>query len=124
VRWPDGHSTRLVQVCIDSPDRLHEQERRFWLAATGWGLAPSDRPEFGGKSYPPSGPIRLLYQRLGPDDPGESIRAHLDLATDDMPAEMARLVTLGANRIGPGSGWYALRDPAGLAFCVTGQSPH
>jgi predicted enzyme related to lactoylglutathione lyase len=124
VRWPDGHSTRLVQVCIDSPDRLHEQERRFWLTATGWGLAPSDRPEFGGRSYPPSGPIRLLYQRLGTDDPGESVRAHLDLATDDIPAEVARLVTLGANRIGSGSGWYALRDPAGLAFCVTGQSPY
>jgi hypothetical protein len=123
VRWPDGHATRLVQVCIDSPDRVYEQERQFWLAATGWGLEPSDRPEFGGKSYPPAGPVRLLYQRLGADDRGRSTRAHLDLATDDIPAEVARLVKLGATRIGPGSGWYALQDPAGLAFCVTGLSP-
>jgi hypothetical protein len=124
TRWSSGHATRLVQVCIDAPERVHEQELRFWSEVTGWAVRPSDRPEFGGKLYPPDGPIRLLFQRLGSDDPGETTRAHLDLATDDMAREVERVVALGATRIGPGSGWYALRDPAGMAFCVTGQSPY
>jgi catechol 2,3-dioxygenase-like lactoylglutathione lyase family enzyme len=124
TRWPSGHATRLVQVCIDAPERVHEQEIDFWSEVTGWAARPSDRPEFGGKLYPPDGPIRLLFQRLGADDPGETTRAHLDLATDDMATEVERVVALGATKVGPGYGWYALRDPAGMAFCVTGQSPY
>jgi catechol 2,3-dioxygenase-like lactoylglutathione lyase family enzyme len=125
VRWSDGHATRLLQVCIDSPPDLHDQETRFWVKATGWDLKESPLPEFAGKCYPPpGGPIRLLFQRLGSDDGADSTRAHLDLATDDIPAEVERLVGLGATRIGPGDGWYALRDPAGTPFCATGQSPY
>jgi hypothetical protein len=51
------------------------------------------------------------------------VRAHLDHGTDDVVAEVRRLRNLGAEEIGPGRGWHALRDPAGLAFCVTGNSP-
>ncbi len=83
------------------------------MAATGWALRESDGPEFAGKCYPPDGPIRLLFQQLGPDDGADRTRAHLDLATDDTAGEVERLVGLGATRIGPGRGWYALRDPAG-----------
>jgi predicted enzyme related to lactoylglutathione lyase len=124
VRWPDGHASRLLQVCIDAPEHLHEQETRFWAAATGWALRESDQPEFAGKCYPRDGPIQFLFQQLGPGDKGASTRAHLDLATDDLAAEVERVVAVGATRIGPGRGWYALRDPGGTAFCVTGQSPY
>ena len=35
-----------------------------------------------------------------------------------------RVQDLGAGDIGRGrGGWHALRDPAGLAFCVTANSP-
>jgi glyoxalase superfamily protein len=124
TRWPTGHATRLVQVSIDSPERLHEREVSFWSEVTGWEARPSDRLEFGGKLYPSDGPIHLLFQRLGSDDPGDATRAHLDLATDDMATEVERVVALGATKIGPGYGWYALRDPAGMPFCATGQSPY
>ncbi|MBA2559755.1 MAG: VOC family protein [Propionibacteriales bacterium] len=123
VRWPGGHASRLLQVCIDSPEAVHNQEVVFWPTATRWSVRPSERPEFAGKCYPPNGPIRLLLQRLGADDPGVRTRAHLDLATDDVVAEVARVRELGATMIGPGFGWVALRDPAGLPFCVTDQSP-
>jgi catechol 2,3-dioxygenase-like lactoylglutathione lyase family enzyme len=124
-RWPDGHATRLLQVCIDSPPDRHDQETRFWGDATGWDLKESPHPEFAGKCYPPpGGPIRLLFQRLGSDDRADSTRAHLDLATDDISAEVERIVALGATRLGPGRGWYALRDSAGTPFCATGQSPY
>jgi hypothetical protein len=34
-----------------------------------------------------------------------------------------RLLDLGAERLLDGEGFVALRDPAGLGFCVTGNSP-
>jgi hypothetical protein len=52
------------------------------------------------------------------------VRAHLDHGTDDLPAEVDRFRQLGAEAIGPGRGWFALRDPLGVAFCVTENSPH
>ncbi len=124
LAWGAGHQTRLVQVCVDSPADLHEAEVAFWRAATGWRWAPGDAPEFAGKLHGPVGsPIQLLFQRLGEHDPGRSTRVHLDLGSDDIEADANRLVALGAERIGAGDGWIALRDPAGLAFCTTRSSP-
>jgi hypothetical protein len=124
LAWGDGHRTRLVQVCVDSPAGRHEAEVAFWRAATGWRWVPGDAPEFAGKLYGAAGsPIQLLFQRLGGDDPGSSTRVHLDLGSDDIGADADRLVSLGAQLIGPGDGWIALRDPAGLSFCTTGNSP-
>jgi hypothetical protein len=89
-----------------------------------WPWSASDAEEFAGKLYPPSGSsVQLLFQRLGDDDAGTTVRAHIDLGTDDLEADAQRLVELGATRIGPGRGWVALRDPTGLVFCTTGNSP-
>jgi hypothetical protein len=121
VGWA-GHRSRLVQVCIDSPPDRHNVEVRFWRAATQGRWASGDTPEFAGKLYPADGPVQLLLQRLGPETSGPT-RAHIDIGTDDIDAEVARAVGLGAERLWPGGGWYALRDPTGLVFCVTGNSP-
>ena len=47
---------------------------------------------------------------------------HLDFSTDDVEAEVARLVELGATETGRNSfgdfGWVVLADPEGNAFCV------
>ena len=123
----DGARSRLVQVCIDSPVTLHDREVEFWRAATGWRWLPNNDDyeiEFAGKLRPPTGmPVQLLLQRLGVDDAGTTTRAHLDLGTDDREAEAVRLESLGATRLWPGDGWIALRDPLGMPFCVTGNSP-
>jgi len=63
----------------------------------------------------------VLFQRL--DEEQGPVRAHLDLGTDDLAAEAARLVSLGAARRGPGRGWVALRVPVVLASCATENSP-
>ena len=122
--WPDGHRSRLVQLCIDSPAELHDDEIAFWRAATGWRYTPSSGDEYGGKLYPPErGPLQLLFQRLGDDDSGTTTRVHIDLGTDDMDAEVGRLETLGAERRYEGDGWVQLADPGGMPFCVTTNSP-
>jgi hypothetical protein len=123
VTWPDGHRTRMVQVCVDSPRVAHDREVAFWRALLAGRWVDSDGREFAGKWHDDAGsPVQLLFQRLDEDD--GPVRAHLDLGTDDVPAESRRLLDLGATDIGPGRGrWHALRDPAGLAFCATGNSP-
>jgi Glyoxalase-like domain len=60
------------------------------------------------------GTLGLLIQRLG-HGPG---RVHLDIHTDDLAAEIARLEELGAERVQLVDSWWILRDPAGLLFCV------
>lgn len=122
VIWPEGHRSRLVQVCIDAPAAAYDREVVFWrtLLLERWVDSPA--PEFAGKWHDDAGsPLQLLFQRL--DEPKGRVRAHLDLGTDDLAAEVRRLRTAGAEEIGPGRGWHALRDVAGLPFCVTGNSP-
>lgn len=129
--WADGHRTRLVQVCVDVPAAGVDREVAFWQAALATITGPAApwawRPladEFVGRLLPPRGcPIQLLFQRLGAEDPGSSVRAHLDLGSDDREAESQRLEALGAERLWTGDGFIALRDPVGLPFCVTGNPP-
>jgi len=122
VAWPDGHRTRLVQVCVDSPRTAHDLEVTFWRALLPGRWTDSTSPEFAGKWHDDAGsPLQLLFQRL--DEPDGRVRAHLDLGTDDLAPEVQRLRDLGADDIGPGRGWHALRDPANVPFCATENSP-
>ncbi|WP_086823070.1 VOC family protein [Allokutzneria sp. NRRL B-24872] len=53
-------------------------------------------------------------------------RVHMDLSADDRPAEVERLVGLGASVSGeftvPGLTWTVLTDPEGNEFCVSERS--
>ena len=68
----------------------------------------------------PGLPVRLLLQRTGSGGAG----VHVDLACDDVDAEVARQVGLGAQvvRRVPGD-WTTLRDPLGRDYCVTARPP-
>jgi hypothetical protein len=122
IAWPQGHRTRLVQVCVDSPVTAHDGEVAFWRALLPGRWVDSPAREFAGKWHDDAGsPIQLLFQRL--DEPRGTVRAHLDLGTDDLATETGRLRDAGAEDVHPGRGWHALRDPAGLLFCATENSP-
>jgi len=122
VTHADGHRSRMVQLCIDAPAAGHDHEVAFWQDLLGHRWAPSRDPEFAGKWHDDAGsPVQLLFQRLDEDD--GPVRAHLDLGTDDLPAEVRRLRDLGADDLGAGRGWHVLRDPVGQVFCVTVNSP-
>jgi hypothetical protein len=112
-----------VQVAVDVPAQRFEGELAFWRAATGWAEEPVDRPEFRRLVHREESPVQLLVQRLGADDGGARARAHLDLGTDDLPAEVARVRALGAQLLAGHDGFTALRDPVGLPFCVTSNDP-
>jgi hypothetical protein len=124
VTGPAGLRRRLVQVCLDIPARHLDVEPDFWRAVLPWREVVITEPEFLGRLVPPPGaPLQVLLQRLGDDDGGTTTRAHLDLGSDDIAAYAERLVGRGAVHLHTGGGFIALRDPAGLAFCVTANSP-
>jgi len=114
-----AHYSRLSKIVIDVPAADHDRELAFWDAAVGEPLTQGVRfPEYHGAMLPGQD-IGLLIQRLGD---GQA-RVHLDIHTDDLPAEVARLETLGAERAGQAHHWQLMRDPAGLVFCVIPERP-
>jgi predicted enzyme related to lactoylglutathione lyase len=64
-------------------------------------------------------PNRLVVQDVGTGTAG----VHFDIHTDDLDAEVDRLVGLGATMVDatwaqhPGR-WVIMQDPAGIQFCV------
>jgi hypothetical protein len=122
VTVPGGHRVRLVQVCIDSPRSAHAAEVSFWRSLLGGRWVASGSNEFAGTWHDDAGsPLQLLFQQL--DEGDGPVRAHLDLGTDDVRAEVARLTALGAEDVAEGRRWHVFRDPAGLSFCSTPNSP-
>jgi hypothetical protein len=79
-------------------------------------------PQFRYLARPAGMPLRLLLQRTG-DPPGTTVHAHPDLACSGVDAEMARHEGLGATWSHDGDGWMTMRDPAGLAYCITRRDP-
>jgi predicted enzyme related to lactoylglutathione lyase len=113
------HYSRLSKIVIDVPPADHDREVAFWSGAVGQELIQGDRyPEYHG-AFLRGGEFGLLVQRLD-EGPG---RLHVDIHTDDLDAEVARLEALGAERVAKVHVWWILRDPAGLLFCVVPETP-
>jgi hypothetical protein len=119
-----GLPHRLDQVCIDVPAPLFEREAAFWHELTGWELHRSRLAEFAALDQPPSCPLRLLFQRLGPDDDAEVTRAHLDIACGRRVDDVRELHEgFGAEFVAEGQLWVTMRDPAGMVYCLTQRDP-
>jgi len=128
---------RLKDVVLDCdhPASL----ARFWAAALdGYEIAPYDDEEIArlrslGYSGPEEDPgVKILgppgapsfYCQLVPEGKTAKNRCHVDLWSDDVPAEAARLEALGATRLplqpaDAGDDFVAMADPAGNEFCLT-----
>ena len=119
--WPDGHRSQVDQVTLDVPPPAYDVEVAFWHGLTGWDLTDLEETEFERLQPPDEQPLRWLVQRR--DDADGPVRAHLDLATDDHEAEVARHLTLGATEVARHDGWTVLTDPVGTTYCVTRRSP-
>jgi hypothetical protein len=114
-----AHYSRLYKVVIDVPAAVHDREVAFWGAATGHPLAGNERyPEYHGTILEGQH-FGLLTQLL---EEGGS-RVHLDIHTDDLEAEVARLERIGATKVRQMHRWWIMQDPAGLPFCVIPDPP-
>jgi predicted enzyme related to lactoylglutathione lyase len=120
--WPGGQRSLVDQLCLDIPASAFDAECAFWAAVTQWEHRHGSRPELSYLTRPAGMPLRLLLQRLSREDPGPC-RAHLDLACDDLALERQRHQALGAVVVRAMPNWTTLRDPTGLAYCVTRRDP-
>jgi hypothetical protein len=120
-RWATAQHSLLDQVCLDIPADAFDTECRFWAELTGWSRGRGSAV-FVNLVRPAHLPLRFLLQRLGSDDAGPA-RAHVDLACDDVPAEVRRHAELGSSVVRVAEHWTTLRDPVGLVYCVTSRSP-
>lgn len=113
------HRSRIGIVLIDHPAEVYDTTAAFWAGATGNELgAGSDEP-VGEGPYDAlgllGGSLKLELQRTGSGTPA---RVHLDIETDNVTAETARLVALGATVVEKLDHYRIMADPGGLVFCV------
>ena len=109
------HHSRLCALLIDCKTDDVDEAARFWGAALG---RPVDL-----KHSMSRGNYRML--KTPPDEPVVEIqrvehesRVHIDIETDDIPAEVARLEKLGAKVAKRLERWVVMEAPTGQRFCV------
>ena len=107
------HRSRPAGFIIDCRTDNLDEAARFWSAALGYPLR-AEQPE-------------TAYRELDADRDGLHVevqqvehdsRVHLDIETDDLDAEVARLEKLGARRIAFVKRWWVMEAPTGQRFCV------
>ena len=109
------HHSRLCALLIDCKTPDIDAAAGFWSQALGRAVDP-DHPGTRGNyrmlETPPDEPIVQL-QRVGHDS-----RVHIDIESDDIPAEVARLEKLGAKVVDRLERWVVMQAPTGQRFCV------
>ena len=111
----DMHHSRLCAVLIDCKTSDVDEAAHFWSQALGRAVDP-DHPGTRGNyrmlDTPPDEPI-VQIQRVEHES-----RVHIDIETDDIPAEVARLERLGAKVVDRLERWVVMQAPTGQRFCV------
>lgn len=107
------HRSRVYALLIDAPAAEATDAAAFWSAALGVPAVPvSDEPQFTRLHDAVAG-LATIVQAV--DD---APRYHLDIETDDVAAETARLVGLGATQVAQWLECRVLQAPGGHLLCV------
>ncbi|RJF96792.1 VOC family protein [Noviherbaspirillum cavernae] len=108
------HRSRLGNIVIDCQTDDLLSEAHFWSAALGYPL-PEDLDAAGKfiQLVTPPNDVQVIIQRVS-----HEARAHLDIETDSIDSEVARLEHLGATVVSRNNGWVVMQAPSGHRFCV------
>lgn len=108
------HKSRLSTFVIDCQDADPTEAARFWSAALGREVRNPhpDYPKYRVLETREGEPLVYLQTVSHPS------RIHLDIETDDLEAEVARLEKLGAKRVENVREWVVMEAPTGHRFCV------
>lgn len=105
------HRSRLFGIFIDTP--APDAAAEFWSAALG---VPA-RPVAGEEQFTAlDGALPDLTLDVQAID--DAPRYHVDIETDDVEAEVARLTALGAEPVSRWLDCHTLRAPGGHLLCV------
>jgi hypothetical protein len=102
-------------VLIDCKTSDVDEAARFWAEALGRPVDanhPSSRGNYRMLETPPDEPV-VEIQRVDHES-----RVHIDIETDNIPAEVARLERLGATVVNRLERWVVMQAPTGQRFCV------
>jgi catechol 2,3-dioxygenase-like lactoylglutathione lyase family enzyme len=105
------HKSRLAGFIIDCRTQDLEAAAEFWGAALGMELAEAGGPYV--RLLDPDERLHVEVQAVS-----HASRVHLDIETDDIEAEVARLEALGAKRVEKFPRWWVMEAPTGQRFCV------
>ena len=109
------HHSRLCALLIDCCVSDVDQAANFWAQALGRAVDsshPGTRGNYVMLETPPDEPL-VQIQRVGHES-----RVHIDIETDDIPAEVARLEALGAELVSRLERWVVMQAPTGQRFCI------
>lgn len=109
------HRSRLAQIVIDCQGQDLDTAATFWAAALGHEAQRLEDPEDSNyrQLSTREGELLILVQSVD-----HASRVHLDIETDDVEAEAARLERLGAVRVAKVRTWWVMQAPTGQRFCV------
>lgn len=109
------HYSRMCGFIIDSKVDDLEVGANFWSEALGFALIDDGQLEEGKYAALDAGSSGLVVevQKVRHES-----RVHLDIETDDLDAEVARLEKLGAKRVEFVHKHWVMKAPAGHKFCV------
>jgi hypothetical protein len=109
------HHSRLCAVLIDCRTSDVDEAARFWGGALGRPMHPKHPGSRGNYRMleTPQDELIVQIQRVEHES-----RVHLDIETDDIPAEVARLENLGATVVSRLERWVVMQAPTGQRFCV------
>ncbi|MGD9508939.1 MAG: VOC family protein [Geminicoccaceae bacterium] len=106
------HRSCLGAIVIDCRTDDLEAAGAFWGAALGHDARATDDPRYL-ELDSPQGQPKVIVQRVEHES-----RVHLDIETDDVEAEVARLEALGAKRVQQIKTWWVMEAPTGQRLCV------
>ena len=107
------HQSRVYALLIDTPEADAAPADAFWSAALGVTASPvPQEPQFTRLHQALPGLVTIVQ---AVDD---APRFHLDIETDNVEAETARLLALGAVQVSQWLECHVLRAPGGHLLCV------
>lgn len=109
------HKSRLAGFIIDCQTDDIDQAAAFWSAALGLKTAADSQADESIYRHLETQPdeVHIEVQKVS-----HRSRVHLDIETDDIEAEVARLESLGAKRITDVKSWVVMEAPTGQRFCI------
>ena len=109
------HRSRMNGILIDCNVEDIQAAAQFWAEALGRPVNPEHPGTRGNYVMLEDRPdeISVQIQRVEHES-----RVHIDIETDDIRAEVARLEKLGATIDQRLERWVVMRAPSGQRFCV------